>query len=67
VLFQRPQTKERVESVPKANSPLPISGQEFQGCVGGGTGLHAEAAQSAPPVILELAIQWSDQHHLDSF
>ena len=64
MLFQKPETK---EEVPKANSPLTISGQVFQGCIGGGTGLHTEAAQSALPVILELAIQWSDQHHLDSF
>lgn len=64
--FRGQQLKERVESVPKANSPLTISGQEFQGCTGGGSGLHAEAAQSALPVTLELAIRGSDQHHLDS-
>ena len=43
-----------------------LSKGEFQGCTGGGSGLHAEAAQSALPVTLELAIRGSDQHHLDS-
>ena len=47
--------------------PLTVSGQEFQGCIGGGRGLHAETAQSALTVILKLVMRWSDQWHLDCF
>ena len=58
---------------PKANSPLtinqwarPFKG-EFQVCIGGGRGLHAETAQSPLTVVLQLVMQWSDQRHLDCF
>ena len=61
------QPGERVGSCPKANSALTISGQEFQGCIGGRRGLHAETAQSALTAVLKLGMQWSDQRHLDCF
>ena len=35
---------------------------EFQGCIGGGRGLHTETAQSALTVILTLVSRWSDNH-----
>ena len=62
----------RADLCPKANSPADNQGArafkgECQGCIGGGRGLRAEAAQSALTVVLKLVTLWSDQRHLDCF
>jgi len=62
------QSGEKVDAYPKANSQLPTREQElFKGCFSSGRrALHAEQ-QSAPTVLLELVMQWSDQRLLDYF
>ena len=62
----------RADSCRKAKSPTAnqwasASKGEFQGCIGGGRGLNAETALSAPTFILKLVMWWSDQRHFDCF
>ena len=58
----------RVDSCPKADSPPPPTDHQWASAfIDRGRGLHAETAQSAPTVILQLVMQWSDQCHLNCF
>ena len=63
------QPGEKVDSCPKAYSPLLIRRQELlKGSFRGALrrwGATCRAARSAPTVILKLVMRWSDQHHLD--
>jgi len=71
--FRGQQPGERVNSCPKADSPLTISGPEllkgsFRGAEVEGAGCRgSRIAQSVLTITLKLVLWWSDQHYLDYF